>query len=534
MALGLALVVASAAPAAAHASLISVDPADGARLDESPATVTLTFSEPVSTDLGGVRVLDGDGERVDAGAARTDGSVVRVDLQPNLAEGTYVISYRVVSADGHPVRGGSVFGVGDVAVDAGALGRVAGSDDRVWEVVGGVGRLLAYAGVLVAAGGGLFLVVAHRHGAERATLVRFVRRAALVGAVGVLVALPVQAALGTGQGPLSLFDDGVLADVADDGVGLSLLLALLGLALVVVGLERWAPVAAAGALLAAGSFAATGHTRAGDTAAVATVTDVAHLEAAAAWGGGLVVLWLTLRLRRRAGTEGDAVETGEVVVRFSQMATVAIVVVGVTGAVLGWNEVRALSALTSTGYGLFLIAKVAAVGAVACLGAYNHFRLVPAIQAGKARSGLARLQQTLRLEALALVLVAALTSVLVVMTPAKASVQGGVVEEIVELDEAGSVQLVVSPATAGFNQIHLYTYDPTGRPADIAESVSLELSLPAAGLGPIDREPERAGPAHLQLDGRDLAVAGRWTITVRARVDRFTEATGTVEIDIAG
>ena len=531
--LGLALLVAMAAPAAAHASLISVDPPDGARLDKAPDTVTLTFSERVSADLGGVRVLDADGERVDEGAVRVDGAVVTVDVGDDLPEGTYVVSYRVVSADGHPVRGGSVFGIGDVTVDTGALGRVAGTDDdRVWEVVGGVGRGFAYAGVLLAAGGGLFLALVHRGGPERAALTRLVRAAAAVGALASLVALPVQAALGTGQGPASLFDDGVLTDVAADGVGHSLLLCLVGLALLTVGVRRSTPALVVGALVSAGSFAATGHTRVGATALLATSADIAHLLAAAVWGGGLVLLWRTLRARRRAGAT-DPTETAGIVARFSDVATISILAVGVAGLALGWSEVRSLDALTSTGYGWFLVAKVAVVAAIAAVGAYNHFRLVPAMGQGKAKAALARLQRTLQAEALGLVAVLALTSVLVVLTPAKASNEGGVVEEVVQLGDIGSVQVVVSPARAGPNQIHLYTYDTSGRPTEIAESITLELALPAAQIGPLEREADRAGPAHYQLNGDDLAVAGRWELTIRARVDRFTEATTTVEIQVA-
>ena len=122
---------------------------------------------------------------------------------------------------------------------------------------------------------------------------------------------------------------------------------------------------------------------------------------------------------------------------------------------------------------------------------------------------------------------------LVVVTPARTEADGGVVERIVELGDAGSVQLTVAPAQAGFNQIHLYLFDPDGRPAEIAESVTLVMSLPSADLGPITREAVRAGPAHFQLDGDDLAVAGDWTIEVRARVDRFTEEAGTTEVPIA-
>ncbi|MGH9275458.1 MAG: copper resistance CopC/CopD family protein [Acidimicrobiales bacterium] len=531
--LGVAILLAGAEPAAAHASLISVDPPDGARLDEAPETVTLTFSERVSADLGGVRVLDAAGERVDEGAVQVDGAVVTVGLGGDLPEGTYVVSYRVISADGHPVRGGSLFGVGDASVDTGALGRVAGTgDDRVWEIIGGIGRGFAYAGVLLAAGGGLFLALVHRDGPERLVLVRLVRAAAGVGAVASLVALPVQAALGTGQGPGSLFDDGVLADVAADGVGHGLLLCLVGLVLLSVGVRRSRPAVVVGAVVSAGSFAATGHTRVGDTALLATLADVAHLVAAAVWGGGLVLLWWTLHTRQR-GESADPTDTAGIVTRFSDLATISILVVGGAGLALGWSEVRALSALTGTSYGWFLVAKVAMVAAIAAVGAYNHFRLVPALRQGKAKAALARLRRTLQVEAVGLVAVLALTSVLVVLTPARASTEGGVVEEIVQLGDIGSVQVVVSPAKAGPNQIHLYTYDPSGRPTEIAESITLELTLRAAQIGPLERVADRAGPAHFQLNGDDLAVGGRWQLTIRARVDRFTEATTTVEVQVA-
>ncbi len=533
---GLVLVVlvlgGGAPPAAAHATLTSVDPADGARLDESPDVVRLTFSEPVSTGLGGVRVLDADGAPVQQGAARVDEKVVTVQLQPNLSDGTYVVTYRVISADGHPVRGGSVFGVGEEEVDPAALGRAASSgDDRGWEVVGAVGRALAYAGGLLAAGGVAFLVLVYHRGDDWAALVRMVRGAALVGGLGALVALPVQAALGTGQGARSLLDDGVLSEVARDGVGLGLVLALVGLVVAtgLVGRARW--LALAGSLVAAASFAANGHTRAGDRAVLATVADASHLVVAAVWGGGIVLLLVVLRRRKAAGAGASA--SAELVARFSAVATASVLGVAASGGALAWREVRTLDGLTGTGYGRLLLAKVAVVAVVAGLGAYNHFRLVPALQAGKGRAATAQLRRTLRVEALALLLVLALTSVLVVVTPARTLAAGGVVERVVALGEHGSVQVTVAPARAGFNQIHLYLFDVDGRPADIAESVTLALSLPEADLGPITREAARAGPAHLQVDGRDLAVSGRWTVQVNARIDRFTEASGAVEIPVA-
>ncbi|HEY9556863.1 MAG TPA: copper resistance protein CopC [Acidimicrobiales bacterium] len=541
-----AVIIGSASPASAHASLLSVDPPDGARLDESPAAVTLTFSEPVSAELGGVRVVDGDGNQVQVGAARVDGVVVTVDLQPDLPDGTYVVSYRVISADGHPVRGGSVFGVGAGEVDAGALGRVTGDDgDRVWDVVGAFGRAFAYGGSILAAGGALFLVLVHRGGSDRARLVRVVRIAAAVGAVGSLVALPVQAALGTGQGPGSLFDDGVLGQVAADGVGLSVVLSLLGLGLLAVTLERSRPLALLAAVVAAGSFAASGHTRAGDLATVATLADISHLLVVASWAGGVVLLALALRARRgedapseESGAESDGETsgdaTGELVVRFSSLATAGVILASVSGSILGWNEVRSLEGLTTTGYGLLLLSKVSAVGGMAGLGAYNHYRLIPALRKGKRRAALRQMRTSLALEVVCLVAVVAITAVLVVVTPARSEMSPGVVEKMVEIGDIGSIQVTVAPAATGANQVHLYTFDADGRPAEIVESLTLDLSLPSAGIGPITREAQRAGPAHLQLDTSDFAVAGDWQIEITARLDRFSQESATVEIPISG
>jgi copper transport protein len=220
--------------------------------------------------------------------------------------------------------------------------------------------------------------------------------------------------------------------------------------------------------------------------------------------------------------------------RFSSIATVGVVAAGVTGAFLGWNEVRSVHGLTSTTYGRLLLAQVAAGAVVAGLGADNHHRLLPAMQQGKANAALARMRSVARSEAVVLLAVVALTSVLVLKTPARTLEQGGPVEKIVQLSQGkGSVQLVVSPARAGFNQIHIYTFDPEGRPAELADTVELELSLPSADIGPLVRTATRAGPAHAQLDGSDLAVAGRWQITVRIRIDRFTEVTGSTEVQVA-
>ena len=114
--LAVAFVVAAlalwASPAAAHAELLASDPADGSVLDAAPSAITLQFTEGVAVQPDGVRVLDDEGERVDAGTATATGSSVEAPIDDGLAQGSYVVAWRVISADGHPVRGAFTFSVG--------------------------------------------------------------------------------------------------------------------------------------------------------------------------------------------------------------------------------------------------------------------------------------------------------------------------------------------------------------------------------------------------------------------------------------
>src|SRR4051794_16886977 len=117
-ALGLAALVvmavlAPAGAASAHAELLATNPADGSGVATAPDTTPMQFSESVSLRPDGVRVLDATGKRVDSGAASAAGADVSVPLDGTVANGTYVVAWRVVSADGHPVRGAYSFSVGE-------------------------------------------------------------------------------------------------------------------------------------------------------------------------------------------------------------------------------------------------------------------------------------------------------------------------------------------------------------------------------------------------------------------------------------
>ena len=105
--------------ASAHAELVSSDPAAGAVIGSAPESVNLTFGEELMTVAGDtanqVQVANSAKERVDTGKVKIDGAKISIDLKPDLALDSYTVTYRVVSADGHPIEGSYQFVVSEAA-----------------------------------------------------------------------------------------------------------------------------------------------------------------------------------------------------------------------------------------------------------------------------------------------------------------------------------------------------------------------------------------------------------------------------------
>src|SRR5690606_36579705 len=104
-----------------HATLKSATPANGAVLTAAPRQETFEFSEHVEGSFGALRITDERGRRVDDGrVSRPDGraDALAVGVRAGPGEGAYAATYRVISADGHPVSCGVTFLVGKDATVA--------------------------------------------------------------------------------------------------------------------------------------------------------------------------------------------------------------------------------------------------------------------------------------------------------------------------------------------------------------------------------------------------------------------------------
>jgi methionine-rich copper-binding protein CopC len=96
-----------ATPAFAHNALVSSTPAAESTVDATPATVTLTFDQPVQkgNGLNTVSVRGPGDTGWKTGTVDVQSNIVTASLDELGPAGGYKITYRIVSADGHPVSG---------------------------------------------------------------------------------------------------------------------------------------------------------------------------------------------------------------------------------------------------------------------------------------------------------------------------------------------------------------------------------------------------------------------------------------------
>ena len=532
------VVLGSAAPAAAHAALVTSTPAPQARLSEPPTEIVLTFDEPVEATLGGIRLYDATEQRIAVGEARRvpgDAMQLRAPIEEDLADGLFVVTWRATSEDGHPVSGAFTFQVGTAAPadTSGLIARLlAGEgDDSAVGALLAVARFVGYVGLALLVGGFAFLALAWPAGATRPGARRMLWLGwglAVAGALGMFV---LQGPYATAGSLGAAFDTGLWRDVAETRTGRAGLVRLAAAAagVVLVVLVRkvrdawWQAVAATTTAVLAFSVAFAGHAGTGRWPLVGLLLGVFHVGAVAVWLGGLAYLaFAVLRGPQTAPAKavGAAVATSEVapavdarddvtlaVRRFSSLAFVAVVVAIATGVVQGWRLVESWAALWDTDYGRLLVLKTALVTAMVVAAAFARGivrRRWPAP---------GQLRRVVLAEVALAVAVLGVTAVLV-GTPPAAATSGGepFSTTMVQADTIASI--TIDPARDGVdNALHVYVSPPGGSLARL-DTVTARLSLPERELGPIPVPLAEEGVNHYSAYGVQLPFEGEWQLEV--------------------
>ncbi len=536
--LAVVLVGGTAAPASAHASLVSTDPADGAVLDEAPGSVTFTFDEPVSLVADGLQVYDAAGDPVDVDAAGRDAEVSG-DLPDDLTDGTYVVTWRVVSSDGHPIAGSLTFHVGAPSEKVVAPEVSAPGADGPLRAVVSVVQAIGYAALLLAGGLVVFLGWTSRgirlRDDLRRRLVRVLRGAAVVAFAAAAGAVPLAGAYQQGLGLGGLLDPAAVDPslVRDQLTVLVLQAVGLAVAVVLAGRQRQTPslVADLAAALAVWSPAAVGHTRAYEPVSLLVVTDALHLTAGAVWLGGLVGLALTLPTL--AGRSRDA---ALLVTRFSAVAAGLLALLAVTGTLLAWRILGSWGGLVEVTYGRLLLVKIGIALVVVAVAAWNRYRLVPQVTDDGGHDGRRRAAYVVRravaLEAVLLVGLLGVTGFLTEKPPggeppAPAAAAGtGVVTAAADDLRV----LAVLDGRAGRQRLlTVQVQDDAGEPIDLLDAPEVSLRSGDVHLGRVAVEPTAAGT---YVAAVTFPTLGEWEVQVSLRADEFTNPVTTLTVRV--
>ncbi|GHJ09885.1 hypothetical protein TPA0907_42520 [Micromonospora humidisoli] len=527
-----ALLLAPAGPASAHAVLSSSSPVASSVVPSAPSEVVLTFSESVRKVPDKVRVIAPDGSRADRGEPRFEGSVVTIGVDPAGPQGTYLVSYRVISADSHPVSGAFTYSVGAPSTPP----TDAGSDSRADPVVGvgvKVAKYLGYAGLLLVVGPALVLAALWPLRLSRRGPARLLWSGVGLLAVATVVEVWMQVPYTAGGGLFDVTGEG-LSEVLGSGYGTTHLIRL-GLLAAAVFLLRPLTRGPVGrtdgiiltALGAAGLFTwpLAGHPAASPAPAVSVLVDAVHLGSMAVWLGGLVML--AGFLLRRA----DERELGAILPIWSRWAALAVAALLLAGVVQGLIEVASVEALTGTTYGRLLLAKIGLFALVVAVAAYSR-------QLVRRRTAAARplpVRRAVWVELAVTAVILGVTATLVQTPPARTTVDGG------SGADAGyysttltsplySLQVELDPAERGNNSMHLYAYTPDNRPQPVVEWKAT-AALPSAGVEPIDIPLLKLTDNHATGEF-SFPSAGEWQLRFTVRTSDIDQATVTATVPI--
>ncbi|OPF89852.1 hypothetical protein I8G32_03020 [Rhodopseudomonas palustris] len=492
--------------AAAHASLVASDPASEAVLATSPTTFSLTFNEPVTALL--LQLIDARGRSQAITAIDQDGATLRFAPPALLSEGAHVLSWRVISADGHPIGGALTFWIGTPGQ---RLPPIVVPDDPVRRAAIWGTRITVDFTLLTAVGGAVFLgwiATVPVAGMMTAGL-------ALLGLAAVVLSAGLQG-LDALDLPLARLGDAAVWRAGASGSfgdaatlsGLALVLALAAL--------RWrgwnARLLSLGAVVSLGTaFAVSGHAATAEPRSLSGAAVWVHGVSLALWIGALLPLAIAVGRRDAAPAP---------LRRFSKAIPLAIVALLISGIALAAIELGRIDALWQSDYGRVLIAKLALVVVLLALALWNRVRLTPLLLAGEA-TAVRRMRASIAAE---LVLVIAILGVVGLWRftppPRSAVSQSTAPSEVVHLHtERAMATVTLAPARAGPVEIEvlLQTADEA---LLAAQALTVTLANPAAGIEPLSAEARKTadGPWRARLTA---PVPGTWTLTLGILISDF-------------
>jgi copper transport protein len=543
----LAFIAALPNSASAHAYLVRTVPAASGVLNGPPPNVQLTYDEAVEPRFAIISVTNSGGQRVTTGPVHrspANPDTLVVPLRPHLPQGWYLIYWRAISVDGHPVQGAFTYAVGPNPGPAPQfpvpkVSATAATPQLL------IARWVMFLSVMSAIGLYVLRTLIARPLIKRVpgSTLRAVSAAFVIASALGLIAIPVYLDFSTANDSLrSVFDLPALVPlfrVTAFGraiVDLELCFALFCLAAwISLWLDRpdrqrrslaelfasfGALVAVAAVLVVPG---AAGHAGQTSPRGLTLAFDWIHLSTASVWFGGLIgllVLWQTQPARQRVAA------LSVVVPRFSNVALTSVLLLGASGIGETINHLPAINALWETGFGQAILVKTGLIAAAMVLASANLLRSKPQLAAAGERPDLGgpaagRLRTLVSGEAAIIAGVVFAAAVLTSLAPpppafslensAAASVGPGRVAQTVRRN-GYLLQVLVTPNKAAAPDSFALRITKNGQPLQGA-NVTLTLNHTQMQMPQQEYQLTETRPGIYSRSAPALVMVGKWALS---------------------
>ena len=517
--------------ALAHAILIETEPASQASLAAPPSEIVLVFSEAVSPVV--LRLLDIEGKAIaEVDDVRGRNARLILPLRARIPDGQYLVSYRVMSADTHPIAGAFSFSVGaGVKVDGFETQEQGFEPTRAIVLAN---RLLQFISLFIAAGTVFFFVLVRPPGYTESSLRKIITIASAVAAANYILAIGVGGADMAGVGPGSLIDFSVWKLAAGTNLLDSAILGIGGVIILNIGWRVPHTAGRSATLLIGGVIALMGLALTGHAATAAPRWLMApsialHLFTAAFWVAATIPLAWILKTSPTA-------DSTLVLNRFSSRAAIALAVLIASGVCVAIVQVQSFSGLFSTDYGAIFLLKLGLVVFLLALAAFNKYWFMPCIEKSESGSVL-HLRWAIYVEVVLMAGVLIFTTILTTVVPPRSTatitrqdsydtmsyrIESPRDFATTSTQQGYVLDVSVSPAKSGRGFLTVVVKNEEGV-AFSPVAVNASLSLPALDIEAIkiSLEPQAGGEYYADL--REIVIAGDWELRIDVLVDDFTQ-----------
>lgn len=498
-----------ATQALAHATLVAAEPADASVVTEPPKMLHLRFNEGVTP--GALRLIDAAGKSRDALASSVSGPSVFITLPGDLPRGTQILSYRVVSQDGHPVGGSLTFSIGEAT--PGATAQASGGPSRldIW-----LARIGVYLGLFVGVGGAFFAAWIGGGPDGRTTG----RRMLGLGLISGVASLGLQGLDLQNLAPGALATPAPWKAAFSTSFGPSMLIAM---AAMVMAWFAWrspnrtvARMLSAIALAGTGlSLAVSGHAATAPPQWLSRPLLFVHGASVAYWVGALAPL--AAMARRRSSGLLRALRL------FSAGAVGIVALVALTGVTLAIVQLQEFRALFDSSYGTILLVKLALVVVLLGFAALNRFVVMPAL--ARDPDDTHPLFGSVLVEFVLVIAILAAVAGWRFTPPPRALAAAAQPPLSVHIHtDAAMFQVLISPGKVGTDNFMLQLMNGDASPLE-AKEVMLTLSLPEQKIEGLERKAILGADGNWHVREVTLPLAGRWHMRIEALVTDFQKVT---------